>query len=275
MLSEQRIAQIEELQKLCEKEEDISLKLNWDILKNRRTEEKRDFFHEQDGILVGFLALYWFGTKVELCGMVHPEYRRQGIFTNLLKEAMSLCDKDNRVSLLFNAPAASQSAKCFLLHKPFSYRFSEYQMKWIGSEMEKCDDVLLKRATEEDASLEIQLDVSCFGFTEADAIAFHQRMKEEETDRFMIEVEGETVGKIRIDHTEGEAWIYGFSIFPRYQGKGIGRKTLKKVISSEQEKGYPVFLEVEASNKHALRLYTDCGFSSFSVQDYYERGLSK
>ncbi len=43
----------------------------------------------------------------------------------------------------------------------------------------------------------------------------------------MIDVNEETIGKIRVKREEGQAGIYGFSILPEQQGKGIGRKVLR------------------------------------------------
>ena len=68
----------------------------------------------------------------------------------------------------------------------------------------------------------------------------------------------------------GDSWIYGFAVFPELQGKGIGRKALSKVVKMENEKGLSIFLEVEAKNAHALRLYESCGFKRFHSQDYYK-----
>ncbi|MEI5906804.1 GNAT family N-acetyltransferase [Bacillus spongiae] len=272
MLSPFQLTQIQQLQERCEKEEQILLKLNWDLLNTRKKSEKRDFFYEDNGQLVGFLGLYSFGSKVEICGMVHPEYRNRGIFSTLLKEALAICDSENISTILLNAPAASESAKKFLQNRSFSYRFSEYEMQWEETSLNSTEDVVIRKATKEDLPLEIELDVRCFQFSQKDALEYNERIKKENTQSFyMIEHAGVTVGKMRLDYTNEEAWIYGFAILPEYQGKGIGRKALVNMVMAEQEKERPVFLEVEATNKHALKLYNDCGFKPYSVQDYYER----
>jgi ribosomal protein S18 acetylase RimI-like enzyme len=89
----------------------------------------------------------------------------------------------------------------------------------------------------------------------------------------IIEASGKTAGKMRVAESNGEAWIYGFAVFPELQGKGIGRKALSRVVKMEHQKGRSVFLEVEAKNAHALRLYESCGFRSYHSQDYYESSL--
>ncbi|MFS1511461.1 GNAT family N-acetyltransferase [Chengkuizengella sp. SCS-71B] len=271
MLSQHNLTQIKELQEICEKEEPILLKLNWDLLKTRKEEEKRDFFYKENGRLVGYLGLYWFGTKIEICGMVHPKHRNKGIFSNLLQEALTVCDREEFSNILLNAPAASISAKYFLETKQYLYRFSEYQMKWAQSSLSSSTDVVIRKAKKEDLQLEVELDVRCFQFDQKDAENFNLRVKKEETRFFyMIDYAGQTVGKITVDHSNDETWIYGFAILPEYQGRGIGRKALMNMVLFEQRKGFPIFLDVETSNKNALKLYTDCGFETYSVQDYYE-----
>lgn len=67
-----------------------------------------------DGLkLVGFLGLYDFGNKAEMCGMVHPDYRRQGIFTKLLEEAIRSAVERNYKVILLNSPAQSHSGTEF------------------------------------------------------------------------------------------------------------------------------------------------------------------
>jgi ribosomal protein S18 acetylase RimI-like enzyme len=110
-----------------------------------------------------------------------------------------------------------------------------------------------------------------FGLNENAAREFNQLIRENSRDqRLLIEVEGKTAGKMRVSVSNGEAWIYGFAVFPELQGKGIGRNALSRVVKMEHQKGLPIFLEVEAKNSHALRLYESCGFRSYHSQNYYK-----
>ncbi|WP_316571633.1 GNAT family N-acetyltransferase [Neobacillus sp. YIM B06451] len=271
MLSVEQMNEIKELQASCEDDGGFELKLNWDMLATRKEGTKDDFFHYENGQLVGFLGIYGFGTKVELCGMVHPNWRRKGIFTGLLKEAIKEAQNRGTRQILLNAPAGSESAKGFLETVPNRYFVTEYQMKWDGTAPPSSEGVILRHSTERDNPLEIRLEVECFGFLEQEAATYHQELKESSSENFyIVEAYGEPVGKMRVDHPNGEAWIYGFAILPEYQGKGIGRKALSCIIAEEDKAGRPLFLEVEAKNAHALRLYESCGFKSYHAQDYYE-----
>ncbi|MBP2242752.1 ribosomal protein S18 acetylase RimI-like enzyme [Cytobacillus eiseniae] len=271
MLTTKQLKEIKELQEICEKGEPFQLKLNWDMLQSREANEINDFFHYEDGKLVGFLGLYGFGNKVEVCGMVAPSWRRKGIFTKLYLDAAEILKERGVQEILFNAPAKSESAKLFLKTIPCSYAFSEYQMKWEERELREQKDVTLRLANDDDFETIIQLDVQCFGFEDADAHDYNIRISRNNSEQFyIIEAEGHSVGKMRVDHQDGEAWIYGFAVFPGYQGKGIGRKALTNVLIEEHKKGFPIFLEVEATNANALGLYESCSFKAYHVQDYYK-----
>lgn len=272
LLSTKQLSDIKELQHICEDGEDFQLKLNWDMLQSRKENELIDFFHYEEGKLVGFLGLYGFGNKVEVCGMVAPNHRRKGVFTKLLRDAEKILEGRNVKQILFNVPTNSESGKAFLQIIPCSYSFTEYQMKWEEKELPDYEDVTLRLATPIDLDLEIQLDVQCFDFEENGARDYNVRIKEENTEQFyIIESEGNAVGKMRVGHSDGEAWIYGFAVLPQFQGKGIGRKALSNVIKKEHEDGFSIFLEVEAKNANALRLYESCGFKTYHAQDYYKK----
>lgn len=271
MLTIQELNDIKVLQEICEKDGGFQLKLNFDMLENRVSDRKEDFFHYADGGLVGFLGSYGFGNKVELCGMVHPEYRCTGIFTSLLNSAMEVARKHHITTILLNAPSESRSAKAFLKTIPCTFLVAEYQMKWHQTDLILDDSVQVRPSiSQEDMEAEIQLDITSFGENEEQAREFLQLISEQSSDqRFIIEVEGNIVGKMRVSELNGEAWIYGFAVYPELRGKGIGRKALTNVVVVESQKGLPIFLEVEAKNTNALKLYESCGFKSYHSQDYY------
>jgi ribosomal protein S18 acetylase RimI-like enzyme len=271
MITSKQLQEIEELQMECEVGEPFQLKLNWDMLRNHNEKEINHVFHYDNGSLVGFLGIYSFGSKVELCGMVKPSHRRQRIFTQLFTEAIRKVEEHNITEILLNAPTKSLSAKGFLQNVSCEYSFSEYQMQWKKTELFSSDDIILRPSSDDDFEDIIQLEVKCFGLDESDARDYNNMIKSSRNEAtLIIEKDEKTVGKIRLAHQDGEAWIYGFCVFPEYQGKGIGRKVLTNVVLIESQKGYPIFLEVEAKNAHALGLYESCGFRSYHSQDYYK-----
>ncbi|MGD7010222.1 GNAT family N-acetyltransferase [Metabacillus sp. 84] len=270
MLTEKQLEDIKSLQKTCEEHENILLKLNWEMLKNRDHHVKQDFFYYEEDVLKGFTAIYGFGNKAEICGMVHPGSRRNRIFFNLLQQAIGEVKNQGYRQILLNAPGNSQSAKGFLSKTEAVFVFSEHQMKWEGGPLNPDTDLVLRRPEAADFPFEVQIDVDCFGFSPKDAEEYNRRLKmENEQQSYIIEYKEEPAGKVRVSEENGEAWIYGFAISPEHQKRGIGRKTLISILSKETEKGNPVFLEVEAKNTGALKLYESCGFKAYYAQDYY------
>ncbi|WP_409304531.1 GNAT family N-acetyltransferase [Peribacillus sp. SCS-155] len=270
MLTQTQLDDIKQLQHVCEHVEDIHLKLNWDMLTERKPGEKNDFFRYAGDTLIAYIGLYEFGDVVELCGMVHPAYRRKGIFTELFYEAVKDLNRNGNKQVLLNAPSESETAKAFLRSIPCQFKITEYQMKWKGGSHEAFEDIELRTATPDDIEFEISLDVQCFHFDEKGARDFNERVKQQPHQQsYIIEWNEYSVGKLRVDHTTGDAWIYSFAVLPEFQGQGIGRKTLKRILEAESKKGMGVYLDVEAENSHALRLYESCGFKAFAAQDYY------
>ncbi|MGG0747132.1 GNAT family N-acetyltransferase [Priestia megaterium] len=276
MLEQHVLEDIQKLQSICEQEEHIELKLNFDMLRSRKQNEVNDFFHYEDNQLVGFIGLYGFGNTVEICGMVAPSYRRKRIFSKLFSQALHMCKKRGYTEILLNAPGDSVSGREFLKQIPCSFTFSEYQMKWTQKELEDDNPFVTLRSSQSDTDMkmEIQVDVECFGMSLTEAAAYYEQTKtEEQQNHFIVEYNSQAVGKLRVSYDKSEAWIYGFGILPSYQKLGIGKAALKQVVLKQLRLGYDIFLEVEAKNKRALQLYEACGFNSYHVQDYYVYSL--
>ena len=206
--------------------------------------------HEENGELIAYLALFGFGSTVEVCGMVKPEDRRKGHFTRLWQQAQTPIEQYGFQTILLNTPSSSATAKEWLSTQPYTYAFSEYQMRWSEQPIEASDEVLIRIAKPSDANLEVKLDVLAFGMDEEDARSHLERIKERQDEQFlMIEADNRTVGKVRINRMDGEAWIYGFAILPEFQGRGYGRKVLRNIVKSEHDAGNQIWLEVEAKNR--------------------------
>ncbi|MFC5471152.1 GNAT family N-acetyltransferase [Cohnella suwonensis] len=269
MLTKQQLTDIERLQKECESNDHVQLKLNWEMLRNRES-DRLDYFQYENDRLVAFLGLYPFGSTVEVCGMAEPGERRKGHFRRLFLKAMAIVRQDGYMKILLNAPAGSASAKAFLREQGAEYAFSEHQMEWQRRPVEEAVGIRLREATAADFELRVRLNVTAFGLDEEDSLAMERRLDgERDTAMYMIEAHGVTVGKIRVSREAEQAWIYGFSILPEHQGRGIGRNVLRQVIQDQSAAGYSIRLEVETKNDHALGLYESVGFKVVHAQDYY------
>jgi ribosomal protein S18 acetylase RimI-like enzyme len=269
MLTTRQLYDIEQLQKEVETHDVLKLKLNWEMLRARDSDQL-DFFHYENDKLIAFLGLYSFGSTVEVTGMVKPCERRKGHFTQLFVDAMAASRQIGYKKILLNAPASPKAAKDFLKKQGATYKFSEHQMQWQPQSLDTSTGFILRQATIADLDMRVRLNVEAFDIPQEDAMATESRINgDEDTDMLMIDVNNETIGKIRVKREDGQAWIYGFSILPEHQGKGIGRKVLHHIAKHQSETGHSVHLEVETKNAHALSLYEAVGFIVMHTQDYY------
>jgi ribosomal protein S18 acetylase RimI-like enzyme len=271
MLNNKQLNDIRSLQDVCERDNGIKLKLNWDMLEQRTCLED-DYFHYDNDNLIGYLALYGFGDSYELCGMVHPESRGKGIFYGLFSKALASLKARNAHSLLINVPGTSDSGKTFTSSIKAVYDFTEYEMKWEpNSQLPLSENVMTRKMLEDDIPYCIKLDIECFGQSRSDAESMLKEcIKEKDQRSLMIEADGNTVGKIRVQRMQNQSFIYGFAVDPLFQGKGIGRKALSHTVREESKWTQDIFLDVAATNSKALKLYEKSGFKTIYSQDYYK-----
>ncbi len=55
--------------------------------------------------------------------------------------------------------------------------------------------------------------------------------------------------------------IHWFKVKKEYEGRGIGRALLSKVMGALEPSDYPVYLHTQPGSYQAIKLYTDFGFS--------------
>ncbi|GKV69248.1 acetyltransferase [Sporosarcina sp. NCCP-2716] len=273
MLTSQQLHAIQQLQQTCEQHDGIELKLNWDMLKNREGTAE-DFFVWQEEELVAYLALYAFGSTVEVCGMVKPSERRQGHFTALWKEAKAAVAERGFRKVLLNAPGASESAKGWLTGQPCTYEFSEFHMQWKEQALEEGYDITMRLSEPRDKPFEVALDAEAFSLTLADAEDYYdQRLTREDERRYIIETNGRPAGKIRVARADSKSYLSGFAISSALRGQGIGGQALRWAVQQEAPTGNAICLDVETRNANALKLYERIGFIRKQQQDYYELPL--
>ncbi|MCQ4085724.1 GNAT family N-acetyltransferase [Saccharibacillus sp. JS10] len=278
MLNEQQLQDIKSLQRICETQDDICLKLNDDMLQMDSRKTNMDYFYYENDVLIGFLALYGFGGQVEVCGMVHPNYRKQGVFTSLWNQALSSGRIHEASTVLLNAPQASLAAADWLKKIGASYSFSEYEMAWQKDLMPEFPAASVATSASyrpyEDADLELVLRLYNEGFGSNDADTLETLQEEDRNPRrvrSMVVYRQQTIGTLVMDYdTPLQAGIFGFVIDAAYRGQGIGRSILMQMIRREVEAGLQPHIGVETQNANALKLYENCGFRSYAVQDYYE-----
>lgn len=279
-MTERQLHDVRELARVCNDADHIELKLNKSMLEKRPEGEPNDFLWYEDGKLVGFLALYHFIPKeAEVGGMVHPDYRRRGIFQALVQEAVRSAQRQNVPALLFVCPQQSIGAQQFLKGMNAEYSYSEFGMKLAKPVPPGGDSgtVRLREAGAGDRELMILLDSLGFESPEEDSVPIVDMIiLNTNEDWPYIACKGEEpVGRINIHIRDGNAHFFGFSVLPAHRRQGYGQQILQGAIRIAADKGLrSMTLEVACDNRKALELYHRCGFREVYVNDYSRLALA-
>lgn len=272
---------INELQDICIVFDGVALKLELDF-KLSRTEKQgenlnniNEFMYFYKDTLIGYLGICQFGRDImEINGMVHPEFRRRGIFKKLFSLVKDEINRRNPKTVLLLSDNNSASGIEFIKSAGATHHHSEYEMfvkKEINGQLEK-NNIILRKAKNSDGR-EIAHQNSIYFNEEFNEQEISKPEEEEKCGLFIYvaELEEKTIGKVNLEVTNGVGGIFGLGVRPEYRGRGYGREILMKTIKILKEKGAKdIMLQVEAKNSNALNLYKSCGFEETSTMNYYE-----
>lgn len=271
---------IDKLQKQCLEVDKTTLKLEIDYKLSREEEGTgalntiNEFMYYNDNELIGYIGLCHFGgDTIEVNGMVHPEFRRKGVFKrlfHLVREEWVTRKVQNMLLLSDNNSISGQE---FIKSTGALYEHSEYEMFLRTNTNHIYNNVVLRKASNNDAREITYQNSIYFGieYSEEDI-----KMPEDEEKCGMInyiaEVGMETIGKVNLELSNNNiGGIFGLGVKPDYRGKGYGREILGGAIKMLKErKSKEIMLQVAAKNKKALNLYKSCGFVEASIMDYYQ-----
>jgi ribosomal protein S18 acetylase RimI-like enzyme len=251
------------------------LKLEWGTLRSRSGEKVEDLLWWEDGRLLGFLGIYAFGAPTaELTGMVHPDARRRGIGTALLDAAQPLLKERGYTKTLLVTPRTPTAARDLATGRGAVLDHSEYALQLTGEPLDGPSDprITLRPMAEADTATVNELLFAAFSWVrpEPTDAAGRERQRRDLAETVVIDLDGSTVGSVRVNWEDDTAGVYGFAVHPDHQGKGIGRDVLRRISRQALADGAArVHLEVAVDNDRALGLYTSLGFAPISTEDYY------
>lgn len=269
---------INELMDICLKEDNVNLKLELDYkinIKNnymKSLNDANEFLYYINKDLVAYIGISSFdGISAEINGMVHPRWRRKGIFKKLCYLAIEESKRRNLTNILVLCDDKSKSAKEFIKTINANYSISECGMRRIDKSINEDNiDISLRRANNSDAKEIKNLDMDFFGDF-SDEIRLPEDEEKNNKVTYLIKLKDESIGKIKIYRNENTAFISGFGIIPEFRGKGYGKQALKESLNMlNKESIYDISLDVVAENKKALNLYKSCNFEEQSIMNYYK-----
>jgi ribosomal protein S18 acetylase RimI-like enzyme len=278
-LTQTELAEIEHLAQLCNTYDGLDLKLNWNTLRSRPQDATNDFLYYEDGLLVAFLGLYAFNSReAEVSGMVHPAYRRRGIFSALFDAAVEECRSRHLPQILLIVEHVSAAGQAFARTLPVTYDHSEYKMALEEARIPSRFDEQLqfREARAEDIPCLSQITALAFGMSEHEVDWYSQQVLENSARRYYVGIlKNVCIGKIDVSLEGQAAFIYGFAVLPEYRGRGYGQQILARTIQELLTLGHEhILLEVATENRNALSLYQSCGFKETGSYDYYALPVS-
>lgn len=277
-LDKNDIKLIRNLEDICLTEDNINLKLELEY----RIEIKKDYNKSLNDVneilyylndeLIGYAGISAFSRNIaEINGMVHPSFRRKGIFTKIIEIALDECRKRNFKEILLLGDDKSASAMKFIKKTKAIYSFSECRMTCLEWEVKEINnESIVVKATNKNAEDIDRLNTLFFGDVSSEMILPEDEEKNNNITYF-IKIDDKIIGKIKTSkEEENSIYISGFGIIPEYRRKGYGRASLVKVLNKlKGENISKIELDVEIKNKNALNLYKSCGFKEGSIMNYY------
>lgn len=284
---------IRSLQLECQQTGNISLKLELDYkledAANSTPEagirDINEFMAFDGERLIGYIGICGFGEEtnpLEITGMVHPAYRRQGIFSALYTLVRAECGRRKASAALGLCDRGSESGQAFMKTINAHYKCSEFEMvlhdETAASNEEQWRGIRLRKATNADAGEIARQNRIYFSDTEVEAEGEETKesalMPEDEEKRgmtiYLAEKDGQGIGKVNLELLNGTGGIYGFGVLPAYRRKGFGRAILLQSIARlKAANASEINLQVSATNANALNLYKSCGFQETSTMDYF------
>lgn len=277
-LDEQSKQEIADLEKVCNDYDRLSIRLCWSDLNSRPKDEVNDFLYYEDEKLIGFLGLYDLHDtrEIEISGMVHPDFRRKGIFTSLTLEVVKECRKRGIPKILFICEKTSASGKEYVGSSGAIYKVSEYKMILDEEKFKNVEKPSLqfRKAKSEDSQARIDILFKCFGIEIEDKEEFDKNPYNAIRNSYVGEVEGKVVANVSANNTDGEIYIHALGVLSEFRGRGYGKELLSLTVEKMlQEQHNNITLEVACQNENALTLYKKSGFEVETAYDYYEKEI--
>ncbi len=259
--------------------ENLHVRIPLEALRRRSGDEIGDFLYYEDGALVGYLFVDSWGKKEkEFTGIVAPEYRRRGVFSQLFEAAREECKARGVERMILITEHSSHSGRAFARAIKAHYDFSEHEMVLGNFIARGTTDprFQMRQATLDDRQALISILETDIGEEEDASALVDEAYQDTSQQIYLATLAGKPLGCLRLIYQDESIGIYGFLVRPEYRGKGYGRQMLEFIIRKLYDEGVGtrrIMLEVETTNHNAIGLYESCGFHITTTYDYFNRDM--
>ena len=270
-LTEVQTAQIRELEAACAGKDGADSRISLDNGINAEPDMDCFFLLTEGDVLIGVISVFAPTKDVaELSGCVHPDFRRQGHFKQLLASASAAVCQYGYETLLLVHEASMPDGEAIARKWGLTIEHSEYRLRYTGGAKAPESSVEVRRVQEEDIPEMIVLSAEAFDES-PDTARRHVESGFGDAQRhnYVAVAEGEIVGICGVSTGDPALYLFGLGVSPRHQGKGYGRSIIGQIVHALQPEGRDIEIEVDSENERAFHLYKTSGFTVISQYDYY------
>lgn len=277
--SEEEIKEIRQLESICKEYDKLTGEIFLDSSLNFNSDIKSLFLVYEDNKLISLLLMFIpTQDEAEISAFTIPEYRRRGFFKALLAKAINELKKYEVPDILFVCEPQSLDGKAVIEKLEANYDFTEYSLKYnkLNAKPDQYfNKIELYKPTLQDSKTLIHLSQQIFNDSYENAESMI--MKEFESkfrQQYLGVINGEFIGIGGISFEQDGAYIFGFGIIPKYQGKGFGKAMLKLMLKSLVEQNIEkIMIDVNSENETAFNLYRKYGFEVQTAFEYFRKKI--
>jgi ribosomal protein S18 acetylase RimI-like enzyme len=261
------------LEQQCKQHDQINISAGIEHLVKENGDKGLLCYHNNE--MIGLLSWYTSdGILANINGMVNPDYRRQGVFSSLLKRAKEDIKQQGIQKLSYRVHFGSLSGLKYVEYLGAEFDRSEYLMqlsRLLSKKSYRDCGLLIHSMQSQDFEFFISCSSLAFGDSEAWTREYFTKTNEPSRTTYIALSNHERVGHIRINRlNETTAIIHDFCVHPSYQGNGIGKEVLMNTVEKLLEEGCTnIKLSVVTENDYALNLYHNVGFEVTSEFQYF------
>lgn len=268
-------AEADALLAACEEADRFKMELYTDASINEYKDMECAFAARENGVLRGFLFVFAPSRdEVEINALVHPAFRRQGLFKALLHEATAVCSKFGYSRGYLFCNGASAGAMQMMAHWQLRLGRIEYQMQYDITRRASPthEDLRLVKAAIGDVKEAAVLLSEIFGYSiEQEEEYLAKNINSPARTQWMLKRHDQIVGFCGT-YQDGQAnVVVGLGVLPAERRKGYARIILDLVADATFAQALQwLSLDVDSDNPNAISLYKSYGFVNRSATHYYE-----